>query len=66
VERFHQNYFKIFQTTILRIVGFYVRHLAINVPLHCEADEDLLFDAIIITLEIKTFGLGSRTRDVSS
>ena len=28
MESFHQNYVVIFQTTILRIVGFYVRRSA--------------------------------------
>jgi hypothetical protein len=30
VESFHQNYVVIFQTTILKIVGFYVRHSVID------------------------------------
>ena len=30
MESFHQNYVVIFQTTILRIVGFYVRRSALE------------------------------------
>jgi hypothetical protein len=42
VESFHQNYVVIFQTTILRIVGFYVRRSAMDLADTGTFSENLL------------------------